>query len=762
MLVTDRDAATGQEKVEVAHEAVIGSWNRLRTWLVEDREFLLWQQRARSLEQEWVLSGQEDGALLRGRLLYEAEGWLNVKGHDEIDPDVCEFVERSQTVRDRAAGALALARADQLLTGRVEEIQATIESLRSCRAWVDEHLFGLLDRVPERDRWRIRLALLEVDAGQAHDLVNELDRIEPVELLAVRDALARDPSPVLVDLWATASGDRNPQRRFRAACVLAGLDPESPRWPQIIHDVADILVRENVLFMSVWVAALQQLAMPLLDPLEATLEDDTEREAVRQAAATVLLRFGREVPQVIATVLRSGPLLSYSEACGLVTGGPDEIRDQVREHLIRAVAARPQLDFDETQRVRHGRARAAAACALLHLGEVDPVVAMFRDREDMEAATQFVHQAHTRGIVAAQILELVDRAGTEEEVFTALLALSTYPPTSLPTERATAVLDRVAADYANHASAAVHAACRYLPRVWGRHDVVDKVDQTVVPPEPPGGRGWFTVKVEDRCFTFVIFEPGCFTMGTPSGEQGRGQLEDEHQVQITRRFALCTREITKEEFERFLTSEHITGWPDITEWSTHSAAPIVAPTWYESVRYCNWLSARAGLPASRWCYEGTDRLESTGDCPYHFDRTGFRLPTEAEWEYACRAGTITTYSFGSDATLLDRYGWSQSNSEIKTHEPGLLMPSIGGLYDIHFNCWEWCQDWYDAYPDGSVTDPVGPPTGARRALRGGCWNLGPRWGRSGCRNAHLATNRNYYIGLRLALTVPSGVEGVTQ
>jgi len=142
-----------------------------------------------------------------------------------------------------------------------------------------------------------------------------------------------------------------------------------------------------------------------------------------------------------------------------------------------------------------------------------------------------------------------------------------------------------------------------------------------------------------------------------------------------------------------------------------------------------------------------------------------RLPTEAEWEYACRAGTSTAYSFGSDRTLLDQYGWYADNSGLKTHEAGILRPNPAGLFNIHGQCWEWCLDWYAPYNAAPVTDPTGPqPTPAtarsgpdlldRKVLRGGCWNLGARYARSACRNAHIPSNRNYYITFRLAVTVP--------
>jgi formylglycine-generating enzyme required for sulfatase activity len=162
--------------------------------------------------------------------------------------------------------------------------------------------------------------------------------------------------------------------------------------------------------------------------------------------------------------------------------------------------------------------------------------------------------------------------------------------------------------------------------------------------------------------------------------------------------------------------------------------PVETVTWDDAVEFCRRLSA---LPAEK----------AAGNV--------YRLPTEAEWEYACRAGTTTMYSFGDDESDLCDYGWSRENSDGKTHPVGSKLPNAWGLYDMHGNVWEWCQDWLGDYPRGSVTDPSGATSGSSRVYRGGSWDYTAEICRSAYRNGNVPSYRYFNFGFRVSLS-PSG------
>jgi formylglycine-generating enzyme required for sulfatase activity len=163
--------------------------------------------------------------------------------------------------------------------------------------------------------------------------------------------------------------------------------------------------------------------------------------------------------------------------------------------------------------------------------------------------------------------------------------------------------------------------------------------------------------------------------------------------------------------------------------------PVEQVTWYDATNYCGKLTAKE---------------RAVGRLPAGYE---YRLPTEAEWEYACRAGTTTRFSYGDDPsyTQLGEYAWYALNSGNTTHPVGVKKPNAWGLYDMHGNVWEWCGDWYDPYPGGSVTDPRGPHTGSFRVDRGGGWYDGARRCRSAYRRCEWADYRYGGMGFRLVL-----------
>ncbi|MGW2220052.1 nSTAND1 domain-containing NTPase [Nonomuraea sp. NPDC001684] len=756
LLVTDA-SPSGEQTVEVAHEAVIRNWSRLRTWLVEDRQFLLWQQRTRQWLHEWIHSDREDGALLRGRILSEAESWLASKGREHIAPDLLDYVDHSCHARDRDRGKAAMSRAAFLLSARPDEVLSIIESLQPHFALIESRLETLLAEAAEGERWRVLLALASGDPSKATLLISEFCNVIPHELVIIRNALAAHKEIILERLWEkTDPAAAHSQERFRSAILLADFAPYDRRWANIASDVAKTLAHENQLHLREWVSALRPVRDMLLDPLQWHFLNEP-REGVRESAAVLLIELAYDRPSFLARLASESLPQNYEQF--FVRLGQSSRSLEIAQGALQSIAAeRPRQGLLETERVRVGKRRAVAACTLLRMGVTTGVQDILADSEDPEALTQFIHQVKQRGLPAESLIHFLPEADTAACRYGLLLALGGYPIDQVPSNMLAGILDSVTTWYEQDPDSGVHSACFWLLQKWEMSSRLGEVDRVAKPYDPASHRNWFTIRAAESLLTFVKYEPGVFLMGSPETELERSSYESpQHEVHLTRPFAVCTREVTRGEFETFMMETGIKGLPNIDEWSPLRSEPVVAPTWYESVHFSHWLTEKVGFPEREQCYKDAAALDGSyinGLGAFDLSVAGFRLPTEAEWEYACRSGTVSPYSFGSDRLLLDQYGWSGANSSLKTHASGTLLPNRRGLFNIHCNCWEWCLDWYGPYPGYRVVDPIGERWGDRRVLRGGCWNLGARYGRSACRNAHLPTNRNYYIGMRLVCTLP--------
>jgi formylglycine-generating enzyme required for sulfatase activity len=207
----------------------------------------------------------------------------------------------------------------------------------------------------------------------------------------------------------------------------------------------------------------------------------------------------------------------------------------------------------------------------------------------------------------------------------------------------------------------------------------------------------------------VVIPAGTFTMGSRHGPDNERPA---HQVSIDS-FLMDKYEVSQAEYEKL---GQIEAFPNPSHFKGHNL-PVEQVTWPQAARFCN---ARSRLENLQPCYN-----EDTGSCD--FQATGYRLPTEAEWEYACRAGTDADYSFGDEPRRLAEFGWSADHSAKKTHPVGQKKPNPWGLFDMHGNVAEWCQDVYDKsyYQSSPDKNPRGPANGKEYVLRGGSWKSQP-------------------------------------
>jgi formylglycine-generating enzyme required for sulfatase activity len=267
------------------------------------------------------------------------------------------------------------------------------------------------------------------------------------------------------------------------------------------------------------------------------------------------------------------------------------------------------------------------------------------------------------------------------------------------------------------------------------------------------------VPQETLYFTFIVFPPDEYDMGSPENELDHVQKERLHRVRLTKPLAVSDRELMWEQFDAFMPRIRMRREDDHSRTFASDEA-VSGVSWFEAVRYCRWLTRQAHPTdaESKQCFVDDASLEKDEkgnpiSWPLELHRGGFRLLTEAEWEYVCRSGTRTAFSFGSDLQWLDRYGCFQGNSKGWSHRTGSLRPNLRGMFDLHGNLWEWCYDWHGEYSE-DLQDPTGPESGAYRVGRGGSWVREATQTRSANRARNTPDFRNRDLGFRIAFTLP--------
>jgi formylglycine-generating enzyme required for sulfatase activity len=405
------------------------------------------------------------------------------------------------------------------------------------------------------------------------------------------------------------------------------------------------------------------------------------------------------------------------------------------------------------------RRRANVGAALVVMGRGDKVWPLLAHSPDPSLRSLLIDRFAAGGVEPKALLAQLEQDPDVSIQRALWLSLGEYGLDRLPLSERRKLVPRLVALYRDSPDPGLHSTAEWLLRRWQSDGELKDIDRQLRTGKVEDQRQWYVNRQGQTMM--VVRDPPPFWMGSPPEEPGRVGDEERHRRRIGRSFAIAAKEVTVEQFRQFRNNHK-----HVEQYAPTVDCPVNDVTWYQAAEYCNWLSKQEGIPETQWCYEPNAQgqyAEGMKIVPDALERVGYRLPTEAEWEYACRAGAATMFAFGADVELIGKYAWYMSNSLRKSHGVGRLRPNDLGLFDMHGNAWEWCQSAfapYAPYPKAAAAEVIGDITDKEnivrntlvRVVRGGSVNDGVLLVRCGPRARHVPTYCNAVVGFRPART----------
>ncbi|MFN9372068.1 MAG: protein kinase domain-containing protein [Planctomycetaceae bacterium] len=634
----------------------------------------------------------------------------------------------------------ALALVERLEAAQPDEWNRVFEEIQQndLTRQAEQHLREHLDSAAAEEtgrvlRLRVGLWSAARDRSQIPQLIPELLTVSRGEFTVLRDRLASGVgSPEQQWLWQAALDPaRKPRDRFQASAALARFAPDDSRWPELAPPVVEHLLSLPASELVAWRPQFDNVRSVLAREVVTRLQSEGLDPAVRPAATETLADFGREQGALVAGVMLHSDLRTFETLLPVAVANRDAALDLWRKEL--ELPPDPELSVSGREQLASRQGRAAAGLA--HLGAASEVwhLLAFQPRADQpdsedpsrrtEIQHSFVECRVDYQLVVEELRRLLvtepgaDSGNRQAPLLRGLLqTLGGYTPLLSPATCAQLTTELgLQQIFETHTDSGVHGACEWLLRKWGAAEAI-KATQTRLAQSGPGGTepprvapgGWF---VNSQGQTFAVFGPGEFWMGLSVGDRPHSQYEVRHRHRIDRPFAMSTTEVTTGQFAQYAQDKGIQ--PPASHWGPAEDLPQTSMTWFHAVQYCNWLSAREGLNACYRIDESNGQVQVQMEADF-MDRDGYRLPTEAEWEYACRAGTSTNRFYGTSKSRLRSYAWYRENSvdptqplppetpndEIQTElqrsarawPVGQLCPNEAGLFDMLGNAMEWCQE----------------------------------------------------------------------
>jgi serine/threonine protein kinase/formylglycine-generating enzyme required for sulfatase activity len=668
--------------------------------------------------------------------------------------------------KGKADHAAALVK--QLLSADTGEVPGIVQEINDSRDLADPLLrqedakpsLGLTKKV------HLALGLLPVDQSKITELREDLLLVPPSQFSVILEALAPFKLQVTEPLWDVALDTKEKKRRrFQAACALATFATHDPRWTAINSAVANQLVTLKPSEFAAWNEILRPAGDHLIGPLSVVFRDPNRSQASRSYATETLADLASDRTDQLFDLLADAESFQFPLLFQKLGSQKGEVVALANHELARKLPAEASEDQKEVLAKR----QANAAVALYRLGSEEQVWPLLEASRDNRVRSYVVHWLSERGGDPQAILRRLDDEPDVTIRRALLLSLGQFTETQLPAAGRQPLIERLLSVYKNEPDAGLHGASEWLLRKWGQQKrletIVERLEcdaRQLEARKPNDKRRWY---VNTRKQTFAIIDAGEFLMGSLDSEPSRSPSDNPIRFRIGRTFAIAAEEVTKAQYRTFqqaVKAEDLANHPVFGEYVPTDDSAQLGVTWYDAARYCDWLSEQDNIPRGEWCYDPKGGVYGPGlkAKDQFWKLKGYRLPTQVEWEFACRAGTVTSRYYGASDELLPYYARFDANNGNHSWPVGALEPNDFGLFDMLGNARELCfdaqinrvkQEQDKVVDDSPVPGPVEPAV--TRVVRGGSYRDSPSGISAGRRCDTNGVNaRNSTVGFRPART----------
>lgn len=593
------------------------------------------------------------------------------------------------------------------------------------------------------------------------ELLSRVPTALPAELELLRELPSGLTSLSQQQLWKEiADPQGSPHSRLRIAATLAKAAPGDPRWHDLAGSIATGALREPIFDTPRWTGLLHPIREALRQPLEAVLKSGQARNGEALAAASILADHFADSPEYLARLAIDSSIDYYPVLRAKLPDHDPSVLTALHDTYRSPFTIKPPPKGEKQSSpavlnhlkhsLDHARRRCMSAITLAHLGEPQALRELLRASPEPTARSYAIEWIAPAKLPLQWLLQCLAESTDPAIRRSCVLALGQFNRSALGEHRVSQTIDAVDEAAMTQSDAGLQSAVAWLRQRWQLPASQLSIDGAAKARQQ-GPRVDQPSWTNSQGQVFVTVKPMPCQLGSFDWQEEHEYDEQRRAAQVDQPFAMNRYEVTVAEMQRFRKN-----FRNNSRYSPEPRSPVGNVTFYDAAAYCRWLSEQEGIAEDQMCFPPIDQIKPGMSLPENYlERTGYRIPTEDEWELACRAGTTGSFCFGLDSQLMPLYGTSVFKPIMGTEVVGTGKPNDWGLFDMHGNVREWCVNVYHATGSQRRFDSkmLTVDNGSRRITRGGAFGDIPLSSRSSRIGADPPTVQYAIIGLRCVRTL---------